>query len=178
MQETPLPPSSHLIWRQVRQQLTILGLVVGSICLVAYMLGVVAAGLLTQHEELRHADVALIVVPEVPSPALSDHVSDLYRRGFVREVILVGAGQSLLHAQLLTHGMPEAVVQDNASQLLASDEPLRVLVVAPAAEQLRILKQLRDNRLRVYHAPAPSQSTSFLDLILASWNYWRYVLIG
>ncbi len=176
---TPPPaPPSRLIWRQVRQQLIILGLVVGSVGLIAYGLAMVAAGLLAQREELRYADVALVVVPEVPSPALSEHIFDLYRHGFAREVLLLGAGQRLMQAELLTRGLPETVVQHDLDALLRTDATLRVLVVVPPAEQLRTVKQLRDQGLRVYHVPVRGQAATARDLLQSSWNYWRYVLIG
>lgn len=179
-------PQSPMLWRQIRQQLKIFSIVVGSISLLGFCLGIIAAWLMTQREELRHADLALVAVPEVPPAALNEHILDLYRRGFIGQIVLMGAGDTTLHTDLVSHGLPEGVLHSipSATQLGALHElhsnapPPRVLVIVAPADQLSTIKQLRDQGFLAYHVPLRGQAVAPLDLLKASLNYWRYVLGG
>ncbi|PDW01791.1 hypothetical protein [Candidatus Viridilinea mediisalina] len=157
----------------------------GSIIVLAFLLGIVAAWLLTQREELRHADLALVAVPEVPPAALREHILELYRRGFIAQIVLIGAGDSTLQTDLITYGLPEEVLHTIPCtarlDLLAdvsSTTPPRILVIVAPATQLSTLKQLRDHGFLAYHVPVRGQAVAPLDLVKASLNYWRYVLGG
>jgi hypothetical protein len=176
----------RLIWRQVRQQLVVIGTTVGLISLIALLLAMVAAGLLAGREELRHADFVLVLAPLAPPPALVEHSFELYRRGFVSQVLVLGEGRDTLAAELIAQGLPEAALLaeppgaelSQLRALAAADEFESVLVVVAPAAQLRTLKQLRDQGWRVYHVPVRAEGPAVSELLEASLYYWRYVLGG
>jgi hypothetical protein len=171
---------ARLIWQRVREQLRVLLTTVGMISLIALLLGMIAAGLLAGREELRTADLALVAAPEVPPAALVDHVFNLYRRGFVSQMVVVGEGGSTLRAELIARGLPEEVIAEVSSlrDLTRAGDAQSVLVVVAPAAQLSTIKQLHDQGLRAYHVPVRGVTASVIELLEASLRYWRYVLGG
>lgn len=183
--------SSQLWRRQVRRQLVYLGLTAAAVALAALALGMIAVGLQSGRDEARGADLALVVVSAVPTEPVADHTFELYRRGYVPVVIVVGEGREGLKAQLVERGMPEEQVGLGgaagqpgvaALQTLAREAHTRgatsLLVVTEPAETLTALKIARDQGLRAYGSPAPGSAPQPLGLALASVRYWQYVLIG
>lgn len=159
------------------------------VALTALALAAIAAWLQARRDETRSADLALVVVPAVPPAGLAEHSFELYRRGYVRSLLLVGDGTVALRAQLAELGMPEAgMVEEPAKATTAELRRLAqearagaatsALVVIEPEEQLRAIKIARDQGLRAYGAPVRDAPVEPLRLIGASVRYWRYVLLG
>jgi hypothetical protein len=178
------------VWRGAGRQLGYLGLTLAALALGALALGALAAGLQAGRDEARSADLALVVAPAVPPASLADQVFELYRRGYVPRVVMVGEGQAGLVAQLVERGVPESSLEvapeaggaafelrQEARAAYASGAA-SALVVAPPVETLRALKVVRDQGLRAYGAPPPDGVGDPLSLAAASAGYWRYVLLG
>lgn len=181
-----LPP--QLWWRRAWRQAAYLAITLGVVALVALGLGVAAAGVQARRDEARSADLALVLVPPVPPEALADHVLELYRRGYVPRVVVVGEGHEGFRADLLERGVPEETVMANASAGVATLQALAqearaggatsLLLVAGPSETLTALKVLRDQGLRAYGSPPPDPPAGPLSLLRSSLRYWRYTLVG
>ncbi|GAB4447650.1 MAG: hypothetical protein OHK0015_51900 [Chloroflexi bacterium OHK40] len=175
-------------WRQVRRQLRYVALTLVGIGGWALLLGAVAAGLQARRDELRAADVLLIVVPATPSEAFVDHCLELIRRGYAPRAIALGSGGAALEQLLASRGVGEgSVVVDSGAgstgqRLRAvSAAELRggaasALVAGEPADILAWLKLVSDTGLRAYGAPVAAPPLSALSLVRASTAYWLAVL--
>lgn len=184
------PVAWRLWWREGWRQAAYLAVTVTVVALIALALGATAAGLQAGRDEARNADLALIVAPPVPPTALADHSVELYRRGYVTTLLIVGEGQAGLVAQLIERGIPETHLASGPPGPLTPGELRRLigearpsgassmLVVAFPGELLRALKLVRDQDVRAYGSPAPGATADPLELIGASVRYWQYVLLG
>lgn len=185
--ETPTPSGYQLRWRAIGAQLRWLGLVCSMVLLALLGTSVAAATIQAGRDETRHADLLLVLAPEIPPQPLVDHTLELYRRGYAARVLLVGPGQSQARDRLLDRGVPaEAIglippapttaawLSDAAAQ--ASGQT--ALVVADPSEILTILKLVQDRSLRAYGSPPAGTGVRPLDLLGAGVRYWGYVLGG
>ncbi len=182
--------SWRLNGRAWRRQGAYLAVTLATVALAALALAALAAGLQAGRDEARSADLALVVAPAVPPASLADATFELYRRGYVPRVVIIGEGQAGLKAQLVERGMPEASLESGPSPAPETAELRRrareaagagaasALVVTAPAETLRALKVVRDQGLRAYGAPAPAGGADPLGLLGASARYWQYVLLG
>lgn len=182
-------PEWRRLGRQAARQAGHLLITVTIVALIAIALGAIAAGLQAGRDEARSADLALVVAPAVPPAGLADHSFELYRRGYVRTLLLVGEGTVALRAQMAERGVPEAAIVEapaaaTSAELRRLSREARAgaatsaLVVTAPEEQLRALKIVRDQGLRAYGAPPPTATVEPLGLVAASVRYWRYVLLG
>ena len=125
------------------------------------------------------------MAPEQPPLELAEHGIDLLRRGYARQVILVGAGRSRMYDELRARGISEETIERPASnesvpaQLRAAGAQglESALVVSPAADQLVLLKLLGDLGVHAYGSPAGALPGP-LRLLQAAGTYWQYVLLG
>ena len=190
MGEESTTSSGAIPWRVVRQQAAYLALIVTSVAVAALIMAAVTAGFQAGRDEARSADLAFVVVPIVPPAVLADHAFELYRRGYVVQLVLAGEGREGLKAELVARGVPQAQValseadvpvlatlQHSARQLRVSGGSSLLIVTTPE-EILTALKLVRDQGLRAYGAPVPGTAPDVLRLLLASVHYWQYVLGG
>lgn len=176
------------LWSQAGRQLAQLAVTLTVVALAALALGAIAAGLQAGRDEARSADLAMIVTPAVPPAGLAEHSFELYRRGYVRTLLIIGEGAAALRIQLSERGVPEAgLVEGPAAATTAELRRLArearagatsALIVTAPEEQLRALKIARDQGLRAYGAPQPAAGAGAWGLLGASVRYWRYVLFG
>lgn len=175
--------------RQTGRQAARLAVTLAILALAALTLGALAAALQAGRDEARNADIALILVPAVPPAGLAEHSFELYRRGYVRTLLIAGAGTAALQTQLTELGVPDASIVKGAATATAVElrrlareagagaEASALIVTAPE-EQLWALKIARDQGLRAYGSPPPTSGVEPLRLAGASLRYWRYVLFG
>lgn len=146
-----------------------------------------ATGLQSQRDEARRSDLLLVVAPAVPPQAFVDHTFELYRRGYAPRLLVAGDGRRQVLAALRERGLPaEAMVEaegpalapEHVAALRAEQgEQASALVVAQPEELLLTMKIARDLGLRAYGSPPPGPGVEPLELLQASADYWRYVLI-
>lgn len=183
-------PGLAAAWRQAGRQAAYLGVALATLALAALALAALAVALQSGRDEARSADLALVVAPELPPASLADATFELYRRGYVPRVVIVGAGQAGLKAQLVERGVPEDRLESAPDEEAETAELRRrareaaaggassALVVATPAETLRALKVVRDQGLQAYGSPAGAGGGDPLSLAGASARYWSYVLLG
>lgn len=178
-----------LVWRRVRQQSWHLLVVLGTVLLIALLVGTLAVWLQARRDEARNADVLLIIAPALPAPALLEHAFEIYRRGYAPDVIVAGAGAEVLCTSMIERGAPG----DRIEALGTERRPVAevrgrvrgahaagaqsALIVAEPAELLLWLKLTHDEGLRAYGTPPLGPGPGILDLVGGSLSYWRYVLI-
>ncbi|NWF79695.1 MAG: hypothetical protein HXY37_06555 [Chloroflexi bacterium] len=178
-----------LVWRHVRQQSWHLIVVLGTVLLIALLVGTLAAWLQAGRDEVRNADVLLIIAPALPAPALLEHAVETYRRGYAPTVIVAGAGAEVLRTSMIERGAPGERIEALGAERRPVVE-LRgrmrsahaagaqsALIVAEPAELLLWLKLTHDQGLRAYGTPLPGRGPGVLELVSGSLGYWRYVLI-
>lgn len=178
-----------LVWRRVRQQSWHLVVVLGTVLLVMLLVGTLAAWLQAGRDEVRNADVLLIIAPALPTPALIEHAFETYRRGYAPTVIVAGAGAEVLRTSMIERGAPAERIEAPGSErrpVAEVRERVRgasaagaqsALIVAEPAELLLWLKLTHDEGLRAYGTPSPGPGPGVLKLVDGSLSYWRYVLI-
>jgi uncharacterized SAM-binding protein YcdF (DUF218 family) len=161
-----------------------------------------------QRDEARPAGAAVVLGAAqwngVPSPVLQarlDHALDLYRRGYVKQIILtggVGSGDTLSEAAagrqyLLEHGIPaDALLLDeegtttwkslqNVAQIARTNGIGTILVVSDRFHMLRALKMARDLGLAAYGSPAQTSPIAAHSLeqaryvVREAWAYLAYL---
>lgn len=181
------PPWWVRLGRELGRQSALLALWLGVLSLILVGLGMLAAALQAQRDEARAVDLALVMTEGVPADGLAERVFDLYRRGLMPHIVIVGAGREGLRAQLIERGMREEVllvVSDErtgvtalqaAAQAAHTAEARSVLVIAPHESLLAGLKSAQDHGLRAYAAPL-AERPGLISLVQASLTYWQYVL--
>jgi hypothetical protein len=187
-EETPLL-HRRVALRQLRRQLLYVARSLTTVLLVGLLLSSVAVSLQARRDEARNADAAIVVAPAVPPERLIERSFDLYRRGFARELLVIGSGSEGLRMALIEQGAGEEAViavageGGETAQLRVAAEMARasgattVVVVGEGAEMLRWLKQVSDCGLRPYGAPVPMEGPGVVELLAASGRYWRYLLL-
>ncbi|MBP1468723.1 hypothetical protein EYB53_023615 [Candidatus Chloroploca sp. M-50] len=174
--------------RQIRRQIIYLWWTL--LLIVSFMLasGMLAVTLQASRDDTRPTDLALVVTPVVPSQAMINHTLDLYRRGLVTQILLVGEGSDGLRARLVEQGLSEErIVLLSPSHHVSADLQLAgqsartqgsqtVLVVAEPADMLTALKIVRDQNLRAYSSPVRESTLDLGTLFRATMRYWHYVL--
>ncbi|MGQ9926582.1 MAG: hypothetical protein ACUVS4_06880 [Chloroflexaceae bacterium] len=175
-------------WRGTRRQAGYILSVLLVMALIALLVGAVAAGLQARRDEVRSADVLVIVVPALPSPALIDHAFEVYRRRYAPGVVIVGAGSQAMRIALLERGAPEGTLQaaiqagapvaalQEVARSARSSGAASALIVAEPAEMVLWLKLMGDSGLSAYGAPPRGVAPGPLALLRASGQYWRYAL--
>jgi uncharacterized SAM-binding protein YcdF (DUF218 family) len=161
-----------------------------------------------QRDEARPAGAAVVLGAAqwngVPSPVLQarlDHALDLYRRGYVKQIILtggVGRGDTLSEAAagrqyLLEHGIPEDALlleeegtttwksMQNVARIARSNGIGTILVVSDRFHMLRALKMARDLGLAAYGSPAQTSPIAAYPLeqaryvVREAWAYLAYL---
>ncbi|WP_141508946.1 YdcF family protein [Candidatus Chloroploca asiatica] len=174
--------------RQIRRQIVYLWWTLVLIVSLMLASGMLAVTLQASRDDTRRTDLALVVIPVVPSQAMIDHTLDLYRRGLVPQMLLVGEGSDGLRARLVEQGLSEErIVLLSTSHHVPADLQLAgqsartqgsqtVLVVAEPADMLTALKIMRDQDLRAYSSPVRESTLDLGTLFRATMRYWSYVL--
>lgn len=194
MKEQPLSSPTRLAspWpirqRQIRRQIVYLWWTLLLIVSLMLASGMLAVTLQASRDDTRRTDLALVVTPVVPSQAMINHTLDLYRRGLVTQMLLVGEGSDGLRARLVEQGLSEERIvllspslHVSADLQLAGQNALAqgsqtVLVVAEPADMLTALKIMRDQDLRAYSSPVRESTLDLGTLFRATMRYWFYVL--
>lgn len=185
--ETPTQSAQQLRWRAIGAQLKRLGIVCGIVLLTLLGTSVAAAAIQAGRDEARHADLLLVLAPEIPPQPLIDHALEIYRRGYAPRVLLVGPGQGQARDRLLDRGVPAEAIglvppATTTSRWLANavaqSNGATALVVADPSEILNALKLIQDHGLRAYGSPPSGVAPRPLDLLGAGVRYWAYVLGG
>ncbi|MCU0490449.1 MAG: hypothetical protein MUD01_02480 [Chloroflexaceae bacterium] len=163
-------------------------------CLILTIVGVGLVSVLTfmqgQRDEVRRADGLLLAYAAAPSPALLDHLVELYKRGYAPKVVLVGSDIATVRSALEREGLSDEVVlaiegssdaltnMRNAAKLAREQGMQSVLIADDPSYMLLQLKMARDLDLRAYGSPPPDSEAQLDDLLRLSFSYWGYVLLG
>lgn len=188
----------------LRRLLRSCGLAVGSLTILVAMVYIL---ILIQgtRDEARPANAAVVLGAAQwdgnPSPVLQarlDHAIDLYRRGFVRSIVLtggVGRNDTLSEAAasqkyLVDQGLPaEALLLEdqgattwesmhNAVSLMHEHRINTVLIVSDPFHMLRSLKMARDMGLEAYGSPtrtSPISANRFEEARYTLRETWAYI---
>ncbi|NCC31370.1 MAG: hypothetical protein EOM24_05005 [Chloroflexia bacterium] len=174
--------------RQIRRQIIYLWWTLVLIVSLMLASGMLAVTLQAARDDTRRTDLALVVIPVVPSQAMINHTLDLYRRGLVTQMLLVGEGSDGLRARLVEQGLSEERIVllapshhvsadlQRAGQRARTQGSQTVLVVAEPADMLTALKIVRDQDLRAYSSPVREAPLDLGTLFRATMRYWYYVL--
>ncbi|WP_129673577.1 hypothetical protein [Candidatus Chloroploca sp. Khr17] len=174
--------------RQIRRQIVYLWWTLMLIVSLMLASGMLAVTLQASRDDTRRTDLALVVTPVVPSQAMIDHTLDLYRRGLVAQMLLVGEGSDGLRARLVEQGLSEErIVLLSTAHHVPTDLQLAgqsartqgsqtVLVVAEPVDMLTALKIMRDQDLRAYSSPVRESTLDLGTLFRGTMRYWNYVL--
>jgi uncharacterized SAM-binding protein YcdF (DUF218 family) len=177
------------------------------VLLIVLLLAVLAQGFVCSlvvlqggRDETRNADAIVVLYPNVASTATAaastpanahlDQALDLYERGLVSHVVLVGENTIAMQEILLGQGMPEeALLLEEASggryarmqtiaNLLYRQGLRSVLLVDEPAYMLLDLKMARDLGLNAYGSPLSTDMGGPGQVMRAGLAYWHYVLLG
>ncbi|MBX0330365.1 hypothetical protein K2Z83_22130 [Oscillochloris sp. ZM17-4] len=176
----------HRVWRAAGAQLARLALLLLIVAACGVGTSAAAIAIQAQRDDMRSADLLLVIAPDIPPTSLIEHGIDLYRRGYGGHIVLSGPGRGRAYAALVGRGLPAEALISGAGDRSLGDAlatswqggARSLLVVSAPADQLLSLKIARDQGMHAYGSPVPAAPLGLLDTLRAALGYWRYALLG
>jgi hypothetical protein len=179
------------VWRAVRRVLVLVGLIL--LLLFGTGVAVVVQG---GRDDTQRADTAILMADgtALSVTARTDRVIELYLKGAVSHIVVVGRDPGLTEAVLLSRGVqqvklqtaqaPSQVEQMAVLRTMLRQRPtelagLDAVLIAEPVEVLRLLKIAHDHDLPLRGAPTSSTSMIDLGAVLDEvGRYFAYVVRG
>jgi hypothetical protein len=165
----------------------------GGLALVVLVALALVSGLVFvqgQRSEVQRVDVIVVLYPASAPSGHLNHAVELYRQGQAARLLLVGADAEEQQASLVSRGLPQAALfaidasgsrtarVQAASNYALSNGLSSALLVSTPEHLLLDLKIAHDQGLEGHGAPLPTAAQELPDIMRASLDYWRYVLLG